>query len=256
MVEDSPSRTTTMLEELSMNAWPSLQTVVYDGWILRFSEGYSRRANSCHPLYQGFVDPMEKIALCEELYRGKGLRPAFKLTGCSLPPTLGQMLEKKGYARSAETSVQVLELAELDGAGETGDINLSDRLEDGWLGSFCSMSGIDEERKAVASKMMSSIIPGRKFASIADSRGEIVACGLAVKQGRFVGLFDIVTGRDHRRKGLGRRLTSGLLAWGRGAGAERAYLQVMTDNAPALSLYAGFGFREAYRYWYTTASLL
>jgi hypothetical protein len=57
------------LEELGMNAWPSLQTVLYDGWVSRFSEGYTRRANSAHPLYPSRVDVQDKIAACEKMYR-------------------------------------------------------------------------------------------------------------------------------------------------------------------------------------------
>ena len=34
------------IEELTLNAWPPLQTQLYDGWLLGFSGGYTRRANS------------------------------------------------------------------------------------------------------------------------------------------------------------------------------------------------------------------
>ncbi len=34
------------LEELSMNALPSLQTILFDGWVIRFANGYFNRANS------------------------------------------------------------------------------------------------------------------------------------------------------------------------------------------------------------------
>ncbi|MGD9676211.1 MAG: GNAT family N-acetyltransferase, partial [Candidatus Bipolaricaulia bacterium] len=53
-----------------------------------------------------------------------------------------------------------------------------------------------------------------------------------------------------RRRGYGEHLMHGLLAWGRGVGAQRAYLQVMLSNVGALSLYRTLGFQEAYRYWY------
>ena len=34
------------IEELTLNAWPPLETLFFDGWILSFSDGYTRRANS------------------------------------------------------------------------------------------------------------------------------------------------------------------------------------------------------------------
>jgi hypothetical protein len=61
------------LEELSLNAWPSLQTLLYDGWVLRFANGYTKRANSVNPLYHSGTDVTEKTETCERLYRGKGL---------------------------------------------------------------------------------------------------------------------------------------------------------------------------------------
>ena len=40
------------LEEAALNGLPALQTEFYDGWIVRMSEGYSRRANCVVPLYE------------------------------------------------------------------------------------------------------------------------------------------------------------------------------------------------------------
>ncbi|MDB5085123.1 MAG: family N-acetyltransferase, partial [Bacilli bacterium] len=35
-----------MIEELTLNNWQPLQTMLYDGWLLRFAGGYTKRANS------------------------------------------------------------------------------------------------------------------------------------------------------------------------------------------------------------------
>ena len=39
------------IEELSINAFPAILTELYDGWILRYSNGYTYRGNSVNPLY-------------------------------------------------------------------------------------------------------------------------------------------------------------------------------------------------------------
>ncbi len=49
------------IEELSINALPALQTMLVDGWVLRFANGYTKRANSIHPLYASTGDAREKI---------------------------------------------------------------------------------------------------------------------------------------------------------------------------------------------------
>ena len=245
----------TFLEELSINAWPALRTVVYDGWMLRFSNGYSRRANSCHALYDGTIDTEEKILFCQEMYNGSGLESAFKLTPASRPENLEPLLEHRGYLRGAETSVQTLDLQGGVVDDRADSVELSARMSDEWLTAFCMMRGLDDSKKSIASVMLSDIVPERRFASVRDLKGRIVACGLAVRQGKYCGLFDIVTDIGSRGKGIGSRLTGDLLRWGREEGAEKAYLQAMVDNVPALRLYSSIGFHEAYRYWYRTKPL-
>jgi ribosomal protein S18 acetylase RimI-like enzyme len=86
---------------------------------------------------------------------------------------------------------------------------------------------------------------------IAVMEARHVACGLGVYDGGYVGLFDIVTDAAHRQRGYGMDVVRSLLAWGQEHhDADYAYLQVMADNTPAISLYGKFGFEECYRYWY------
>jgi len=52
---------------------------------------------------------------------------------------------------------------------------------------------------------------------------------------------------EHRRRGHGRALLAGLLAWADAAGADAVTLEVRTGNAAARALYAGAGFAEVGR---------
>ena len=74
------------IEELTLNAWPPLEILLHDGWVLGFSNGYTRRANSIHPLYPSSLDVQEKITTCEGMYAARGQDTVFKLT--SSPATL------------------------------------------------------------------------------------------------------------------------------------------------------------------------
>ena len=39
------------LEEVSLTSWPALQSLSYDGWLLRLADGFTDRCNSVWPLY-------------------------------------------------------------------------------------------------------------------------------------------------------------------------------------------------------------
>jgi ribosomal protein S18 acetylase RimI-like enzyme len=236
------------IEELSINAWPALQTLLYDGWVLRFADGYSRRANSVSPLYPSTRDIEEKIDACEQLYRSRSLGTTFKMTAHSRPEELDMFLAKRGYQAEAHTSVQLLDLASWQ-ATVSGEVILADEPTETWLEAFWRMSNTAAEHHATNRQMLRLIVPQKRFASITVD-GRVIACGLGVVQDGLIGLFDIITDPNGRRQGHGQRLIETLLEWGKQQKAQRGYLQVMLNNPAALALYAKLGYREAYRYWY------
>jgi ribosomal protein S18 acetylase RimI-like enzyme len=238
------------IEELSLNAWPALQTGVYDGWLLRLADGYTRRANSVNPLYHGALDAAAKIEACEAVYAARGLDTVFKLTEAAEPAGLDALLAARGYRDEAPTSVQTLDLAALGPAPAlTADVTSGDAVSDGWLADFRRLNGVAERHWPTMRRMLDGLVPAACFMALREGE-ETVAVGLAVRERGHVGLFDIVTAPHRRGQGLGGQLVHRLLAWGRDAGAHTAYLQVMRDNLPAQRLYARLGFRERYGYWY------
>ena len=57
------------VEEVCLNAWPALQEIHYDGWLIRLAGGQTRRTNSVNVINAGSRPLDEKIAFCEEVYR-------------------------------------------------------------------------------------------------------------------------------------------------------------------------------------------
>lgn len=236
------------MEELSMNAWPALQTLLYDGWVLRFADGYTRRANSVNPIYPSTAALDDKIRACEGLYAQRGLPACFKMTAESTPSGLDEALAARGYALDAPTSVQVLDLRAAQPEPST-QVEIAPAASVEWNAGFSQASGLAAQRRAIHEQMLAAILLPSAYAGLRQE-GRLACFGLAVAQDGYVGLFDILTAAAQRRKGHARRLVSALLDWARQQGAHTAYLQVMLNNAPALDLYAGLGFREVYRYWY------
>ncbi len=233
-----------------MNAWPALESMVYDGWVLRFADGYTRRSNSVNPLYLSSERVRSKIARCEQVYRSKGLRIVFKMTRAAQPPGLDGILERLGYQTEAPTSVQVIDLSSFV-EHRTVQVSINETPDRAWIEPYCELNAVSETNRVTLTRMLASIAPAGFFATMRVG-GRVAGCGMGVVERGFVGLFDVVIAADVRGRGLGKALMHSLLGHGKRCGATTAYLQVMLENLPAIRLYAGLGFREAYRYWYRT----
>ena len=220
-----------------------------DGWVARFAEGYTRRANSVWPLYAGTRGLGEKVEECERLYAARGQLCIFKLTAGH--EELDGLLERRGYAREAESLVQVAELGGLP--APTAEMVAEERPSERWSGEYVRLNGVPERHVAAMRRVLGAIVPARRF-GLLEVEGETAAMGLAVADRGWVGLYDVVTAPARRGQGHATRLLLGLLGWAAAdAGATRAYLQVVADNVPALALYRKLGFTDAYGYWYRVA---
>ena len=237
------------IEELSLNAWPCLRQIVHDGWLLRFADGYTGRSNSVQPLYEGEADVPAKIEFCEDAYARVGVPCLFKMTEAARPAGLDPLLESLGYRAFNHTSVQVLDLAGGDAGDSDRGVQMYDAPGDAWLRPVVEFRAIQQHYVPTLRAILNAIVLPARYLTVVDG-DEVVACGLAVLERPWVGIFDVVTREDRRGRGHGTRLMQALLAWARREGATRAYLQVMKENTPALRLYERLGFREAYAYWY------
>jgi ribosomal protein S18 acetylase RimI-like enzyme len=235
-------------EEISNNAWPALQTIQYDGWILRFANGVTKRANSVNLLYPSTLNPEEKINFCETIYFSRHIPSCFKITSIADPDDIDQRLAKRGYDIHSTISLQVLDISGIS-RDPLSDIRIETDLNPHWIDDFIRMNDFDRRRKSTYTSIIEQIHAPKCLISLARDN-ETIGVGLGVAEGRFIGLFDIVVDKAYRNTGLGYHIVENLLRWGRKNSADTAYLQVLSDNIPAIRLYEKMGFREKYQYWY------
>jgi GNAT superfamily N-acetyltransferase len=230
------------IEHVTLRSWPALESENYDGWILRFSHGYTGRANSANPLDSSSLPLEEKISYCENWYAERGLKTIFRLNIAVHPPELDSVLEQREYYN--ETIVQVANLREFS-AETDAPFHYESIVSDAWLADWGNWNNAPGEHISTAKTMLETIEGAACFGRIGEA-----ALGLAVVENSHVGLFDIVVRDAYRRQGMGLALVTSLLSWAKSQGADTAYLQVTASNHPAIALYEQLGFAEHHRYWY------
>lgn len=235
-------------EEISNNAWPALQTIQYDGWILRFANGVTKRSNSVSLLYPSILDPEVKIRYCENFYASRNIAPCFKITTISDPASIDQHLANRGYFIHSTISFQSLDLAGIP-SEPYNDICLETELNHGWIDDFIRMNEFDQNKKATYIAIMKQVNTPKCLVSMLRGQATI-AVGLGVLEDHFLGIFDIVVDKAYRNTGVGYHIVDNILRWGKKMGADTAYLQVLNNNIAAIRLYEKMGFRECYQYWY------
>ncbi|MGD2040512.1 MAG: GNAT family N-acetyltransferase [Anaerolineae bacterium] len=236
------------IEEASLNAWPALQQILFDGWVLRFSQGYTKRANSATPLYAGRLELATKVNLCQDLYARQGLPAIFRLTSFATPAGLDTMLERRGYRQIDRTLVMTMGLHDRE-MKAPHDAELIEEGLEAWLDTFSRFRDAPLAKRQAHKSILQAIPSRRLFASLRLG-SQTVACGLGVLEAGCFGLFDLITAPVERRKGYGTQLVSGMMQWAKDHEATCTYLQVMANNQPARSLYGQLGFETLYEYWY------
>jgi ribosomal protein S18 acetylase RimI-like enzyme len=232
------------LETRMMNAWPAIHTQMVDQWIVRLANGYSGRANSASALMPASTLTDAALVHVESLFDAAGIRPLVRITPLADASVDGR-LTAAGWRLDNESLVMV---APLDGTAVADPgAALAPRVSAEWaLANASSYGGVKSNAEHLYA-IVSRIRPAAIFATLREA-GRDVAWGIAVTERGFTALQDLVVHPQARGRGLGRRLTTTLMAVGRNAGASRAYLQVSEENRVARELYEKLGFVEAYRY--------
>jgi ribosomal protein S18 acetylase RimI-like enzyme len=258
-VPDRRARSATeRLELVAAAGWPAVETGAVGDWLLRASDGWTRRGNSA--LAVG--DPGRPVPAAVDAvvgwYRERGLQPAI-----AVPLPLGRRvqphLDRRGWATVAPTLVQTAGLADLasrlsDGPGDrpagraggrlpSPDVRLHREPTPDW---FAGVGGRKGGLPPAARRILTGVSTTRYAAGYVA--GTLVATARGVLTDGWLGMSVVGVDPAQRRRGWAGRLTAALVDWAVDAGAQRAYLQVEASNEPAVRLYERLGFRIAHTY--------
>ena len=249
------------IETIAARAWPPLERQPLNGWTLRYSRGVTRRANSVLPIGWDEESNLDQsLARAETYYRDRGVSPRFQLSPAARPAALDQVLTDRGYRLTARTAVQTALLrsvAQRLGRSDLWRVSMAASPDPEWLAVYADAEGASETSLGVRQEIMAAILDRGCYVVAYDAAAPAprglplpAAVGSGVAADGYLGIFNVVTVADQRRRGAAHAVMHGLVTWGVEQGADEVYLQVMADNGPALALYARLGFTTRYYYHY------
>lgn len=238
------------IEDLSINAWPSFKTELYDNWLIRFSHQYTLRTNCVEQLGPSTLPISEKIVYCEQIYRDYGSPCTFKITPL-IPDDFDDTLSGLGYQVKNKTDVMEMPLDRfIPRSRPQHSVILSDTITNDWIFGVFELNNITNPIHHEIVPNMFKAIPKKTIVAKIMHDGKMAASGLGILDRGVLGLYAIYTHAGHRGCGCASAICNAILEKGQMMGATHTYLQVLNNNIPALNLYTGLGYNTAYSYWF------
>lgn len=248
------------IEEILLNAFPSVDREIYDGWILNFSNAYTYRANCIYPFYASNYDFEEKIRHCEEQYRELFLPAVYKMT-TAVSSKLDKLLEKEDYKIVKYVDVLCRSLEDWNAVGREQlqhhmnyEMVVSDAMDEVWLNGVNALINIPFPSMEKTQKRIFRQIRLPLVCVKIIHEGNVIGTGLGVIERHYVGLYAIHVHKDYRGCGLGYEICSEIMSRGKQMGATKAHLQVRQGNDSAFQMYMKLGFQKIYTQWFRMKS--
>ena len=207
-------------EEAAINGFPPLRQVICGDWLMRFSGGVRRTANSVTPLREPSGDLAAVVATAEALYAAQNQPTIFRIPSC-IAPTADIALAARGYGAEGESCIIAGPLDPILAAGMAAggiaDVALSPKPTARWFAAMARLQAQRPEFHAGYREIVASIVLPAAFAELAVD-GEAVALAYGVIHRGMLCFESVVTDTAHRRRGYSRRVLGALADW---AGKQR-----------------------------------
>lgn len=240
-----------IIEAVATRAWSPHKAVVAGPWLLRASEGYSHSGNAVAVLGEADRSDLDGlIEQAEAFYAAEQLPAMFELTAGERHRELTEELLRRGYVHDATgdtvaLTVPLRALRSVSPMDRDGRVLIADAPTEDWIDLWWSTAGSDESLRRAATELLWDLSVRCGFAAHMTG-GEMVATGLGVLEGPWLGMFCIGTRAERRRRGSARRIVGAMATWGIAHAAQNGYAKVPVANKVGLQLFETLGFTPAY----------
>lgn len=238
---------------LAQAGWPPERSATLGDWTLRWTRGVTGRANSVRVGGDPGLPLPDALQQVNEWY---GAQHALPLLQVPEPWTADAELTALGWRVSRRTMVMTAPIEQLTPSGgppQGTTVRGSDTPDDQWLEVLEDVAPQDRQ-------VLRAVLTGpgdRIFLGLHDEvDGRLLGVGRAstarLRDGRqrWAGITSVEVVPAERRRGVASALVATLAAWAAEHGCQTAYLQLLTDNVAARSLYERLGFRTHHHYRY------
>lgn len=238
------------LQERAARAQPAEHVVDADGWLLRLAPHCSWWVGAVLPHGNTAPDDVKRRVIeTEAFYGAHGATPRFQMTPPVCSEGLDTVLETRGYRRHGSLLLQVARTARVMEQVRTLTVRLDERPSRAWFATWQAVNGASQAEWDMLGRI--DLPSAYASAMVGD---DVVAIGRAVADTGWGGVFSMATLPSARGKGAARNVLAALADWSAANGAEHMYLQVESDNTPAVRLYGRAGFTGICAYHYRTAA--
>lgn len=241
------------LQERVARALPAEHVEHLGGWWLRRTASSSWWVGTVLPHGDAGRDELpHRISAAESFYAASGMATRFQITPGACPTDLDATLAERGYRRDGPMSLQTAATADVQARARPAglSIRIDDAPTTAWFEAWNAVHG-DGSDPRIEWEMLGRVTQPSGYAGVLAG-DEVIAVGRAVAEAGWAGVFGMATLPEARGKGAARTVLASLADWANDHRADGMYLQVESDNVPALQLYGDACFSEMCRYHYRT----
>ncbi|MEE9377135.1 MAG: GNAT family N-acetyltransferase [Candidatus Lokiarchaeia archaeon] len=249
------------LQEILMNSWPAQHYYFLNGWVLRFTEGVTSRANSVFPInYTGDLNNLDRdIKFVEKAYQTYNLSTIFTIPEYFEPNGLDAKLLEQGYHQAGcITHTMIASIQDLRNEINNEDFSYifySERVNK--LSTFLEKYSKRSQHAQNVLEALSYriIIPQKRFI-VAEYENKVVGTLMGILDPHgFLYIADLLVDPDVRQQKIATSMFFKIInEWGILNGVKTIWLQVEIENKEAMDLYTKLGFKKAYSYYYLEKS--